>query len=158
MIRTTVIGAALTLLMSSATAFAQQPPGPVDQLDRPAPSLAQEALGDEQNTEASPGAGMNNPEQAEEMRGPRSMRAGHDGRHWREHHGPRRGWRDDDRFDGPGWRAARRGGGAFFRFRTENGPTIAIECADRDSTLECVNAIMPMLQRMLPEGSQPTAQ
>ena len=157
MIRTTVIGAALALL-TSAAAFAQSP-APGAPPEEP-PLLAQEALGAEPEGEAPPEAGMNNPDQAGEMRGQGPMRAGRGGRHWREHHGgPRRGWRDDDR-GGPGWRAARRGGdgGAFFRFSSEGGPTIAIECADRDSTLECVNAIMPMLQRMLPDQGQPTPQ
>jgi hypothetical protein len=151
--RTTVIGAALALLMSSP-ALAQQPPAPGDPLVPP-PLAAEEALGAVPEAGTLPDAVMDD---AGEMRDARPMRARHGGRHWRDHHGSgHRGWRNDDQ---DSWRAARRGGdgGAFFRFRSENGPTIAIECADRDSTLECVNAIMPMLQRMLPDQGQPAGQ
>lgn len=148
--KTAATGAALALLMSTA-AFAQQPPPPGNPLVPP-PLAAEEALGSAPAAGTLSEPGMDNAAEAGEMRDDRPMRARHGGRHWRDHHGGgRRGWHHEDR-DGPGWRAARRGGdgGAFFRFRSENGPTIAIECADRDSTLECVNAIMPMLQRMLP--------
>ncbi len=157
--KTALIGAAFALLMSSA-AFGQQPPAPPAPLDSPPPVLAPEALAPEPEGDATAGAGMNEPSTAGEMRGPRHMRSGRGGRNWRDHHaGMHHGWRDDH-MGGPGWRAGRRDGdgGAFFRFRSDNGPTIAIECADRDSTLECVNAIMPMLQRMLPDQGQPVPQ
>jgi hypothetical protein len=35
---------------------------------------------------------------------------------------------------------------------------VAIKCADRDTTLECVNAVMPMLERMLPQQGQAAGQ
>jgi hypothetical protein len=41
--------------------------------------------------------------------------------------------------------------GASFRFsQGDGGPTIHIECADRDTTEECVEAVMPMLEMVLP--------
>jgi hypothetical protein len=69
---------------------------------------------------------------------------------------------DDDRYE---WRDHHRGmgrmmgmrdrgpQGAVFRFsRGEGGPSIVIRCADRDTTQECVDAIGPMLQMMLPNA------
>ena len=73
------------------------------------------------------------------------MRHGDMRRHHAEHHGMDRrggGMRDSE--------------GAFFRFNGgENGPTFTIKCADRDTTLECANAIGPLLERFLPNATQP---
>ena len=147
MTRTAVIGAALALLMTS-TAFAQTspPPGPGEPVPPP-------MLGDEGPAESA----VPSPEPDDAM-GPASPddEADDDARE-RRGEGDRHGWRgrggDRERH---GWRH-RHGGrsgydsaGAFFRFRGADGQTIAIKCADRDSTKECVEAIMPMLERMLP--------
>jgi hypothetical protein len=43
--------------------------------------------------------------------------------------------------------------GASFRLsHGEGGPSVVIECADRDTTQECVEAIMPLLEMVVPEG------
>ena len=52
-----------------------------------------------------------------------------------------------------GWRAFEDAGsrGARFTFSQGDGsPSVVIKCADEDSTLECANAVMPMLDRFLP--------
>jgi hypothetical protein len=42
--------------------------------------------------------------------------------------------------------------GASFEFsRGKGGPSIRIECADRDTTQECVDAIIPLLEMVLPD-------
>ena len=42
--------------------------------------------------------------------------------------------------------------GASFEFnRGKDGPSIRIECADRDTTQECVDAIIPLLEMVLPD-------
>ncbi|HWT30561.1 MAG TPA: hypothetical protein VN240_05980 [Propylenella sp.] len=52
------------------------------------------------------------------------------------------------------------GQGAVFRFsRGEGGPSIVIRCAADDTTQQCVDAIMPMLETLLqPPASQTPAQ
>lgn len=85
---------------------------------------------------------------------------------WRRHSGEDMdGERRHERFD---WRDHHRGGspmgdmgmrgrggpqGAVFRFSGgEDGPSITIRCANRDTTQECVDAVGPMLQMMLPNA------
>ena len=150
MSRSALIGAALALLMTS-TAFAQtNPPGePLGGAAPPPPEL---------NVQPPPAPGPSGGEDAD--RGP--MGGAEAGRDWPgpRRDGDRRGWRgryaDADHhgrrhhLGGPhGWRGDREG--AFFRFRSgeEDGPTLAIQCADRDTTQACVEAIMPMLDRLL---------
>jgi type IV secretory pathway VirB10-like protein len=42
--------------------------------------------------------------------------------------------------------------GASFEFsRGKGGPSVRIECADRDTTQECVDAIVPLLELVLPD-------
>jgi hypothetical protein len=42
--------------------------------------------------------------------------------------------------------------GASFEFsRGKGGPSVSIECADRDTTQECVDAIIPLLELVLPD-------
>ena len=42
--------------------------------------------------------------------------------------------------------------GASFEFsRGKGGPSVRIECADRDTTQECVDAIIPLLEVVLPD-------
>jgi hypothetical protein len=49
--------------------------------------------------------------------------------------------------------------GASFRFSGgEHGPSIMIRCAARDSTEECVEAIMPMLDKLLQRAAGAPAQ
>ena len=66
--------------------------------------------------------------------------------------------------DHPGWRMhhggmGRGGQGAVFRFsRGERGPSIVIRCAADDTTQECVDAIMPMLETLLQRSTAAPAQ
>jgi hypothetical protein len=67
--------------------------------------------------------------------------------HWR-HMRAMRGMGDHGRGRG-GRRSAE---GASFEFsRGKGGPSVRIECADRDTTQECVDAIMPLLELVLPD-------
>src|SRR5687768_1831677 len=137
---TPIVTGALIVLLSGST-FAQQTQMPGGQPEVPPPLLAQEALD---------AAETATPWERGRCRDPRPMGAEAGDQHGQEHH--RRGsgaWEDHRGFEGPGWGGGR-GGGAVIRFNREGGPSIAIDCASPDSTLECINAIMPMLGRMLP--------
>ena len=156
--RTATIGAALLLLMSSA-AFAQTEP-PLEmpgQTAPPPPVLSGEALPPGPGEE-SMGPGASGGDMQRERRERRRARRGNDDGPGMHGHGMHRRYAEHHGMGG------RRGGmrdseGAFFRFRgVDGGPTVAIKCADRDTTLECVNAVMPMLERMLPQQGQSAGQ
>lgn len=157
MTRTAVIGAALALLMTS-TAFAQtaSPPAPGEPVTPPA--LGNEAPAEDVMSAPGPDDAMSPaPMDDDEARDDaRERRSDGDRRGWRERRGDieRPGWRDR-RGRHAGGRGGRDSEGAFFRFRGADGQTIAIKCATRDSTEECVEAIMPMLDRMLPGDPAP---
>jgi hypothetical protein len=165
MIRPAMIGAALALLMTSAS-FAQtapsvEPPAVVTEPAMPAPPTGQQDRVEPMEPSMAPSE-----EEGDDTSGwvaapmPRGERADRNRRGWRDGH--HRGWRDGQ---GRGWRHARhhggggmgRGGrdrssGAVFRLsRGEGGPSIVIRCAERDSTQECADAIMPMLERVFPD-------
>jgi hypothetical protein len=62
---------------------------------------------------------------------------------------------DGGRFDRHHWRDMRRGGrdgprGAMFAWRTEDGARFMFRCAPRDTTQECVDALMPLIERVAP--------
>lgn len=163
MTRPAAFAAALALLMTS-TAFAQttsplESPG---QTAPPPPALSGEAppAGPAMAPpgEAGPAGGPGSEiapdrERADMARDRRQARRegrrGDDRRSWRErremmraHHG-----------DGRGMRGMRGSEGALFRFRggDDDGSSFVIRCAARDTTEECVEAIMPMLDRVLPD-------
>lgn len=159
--RTVMIGAAIALLTTSA-AFAQtNPPAASGRIAVPPPALSAPAAGP---VEAAP---LPPPESRD--RSPRRM-ASHDdgerGERWRDgdRQKERRGWRD--RGGGhDGWRAhhggrtmAHRGGssGAAFRLSAgEGGPSVAIKCAARDSTDDCVEAVLPLIETFMATGAAP---
>jgi hypothetical protein len=123
--RIAIAGAAL--LAAAGIALAQNEP-PAAAPPPPAPL-----------TEAAPPAGG-------EEAGPHEMRRMDDGQRWRRHH------RDRDR---DMRRAMRdRPDGAMFHWRDGEGASVVIRCADRDTTQECVDAIMPLLDRLAP-GAMP---
>jgi hypothetical protein len=163
MIRTATLGAALALLMTSAASAqtgeppaAGETPPPVVQPAEPgaAPEVTIEPAPAEEPDE--PAMMMDDPEEA--MDGDRPHWRDGDRRHHRR--AERRGGRDEHHGRGhrgmhammQGMHHMQRGReGASFRFSEgDGGPTIRIECADRDTTQECVEAIMPMLEMVLP--------
>ena len=66
----------------------------------------------------------------------RGMEGGHHG--WRRHHARHHGERSGPR------------GAAFRLSHGDDGPSLSIRCADGDSTQACVDAIMPMIERLIP--------
>ena len=154
--------AALALLMTSV-AFAQTDPAAPD-APPPAAGQAAPAPTTEWPVPAAPGADTGAQDSSRPMdqfqadeddddedededegrRGSDGARGAGEG-----HRGGRHGMRDH-----PGWRMHHGMGmgeqGASFRFSGgEHGPSIMIRCAARDSTEECVEAIMPMLDKLL---------
>lgn len=93
-----------------------------------------------------------------EMRGRRHAERGE----WRHHgrggphgaqHRHHRGWERKS-----GSAGQDRSPGARFSFNQgAGGPSIVIKCADEDSTLECANAVMPMLERFAPQPASDAA-
>lgn len=168
MTRIAITGAALALLMSGA-ALAQTNPPPMPQVPAAMPPVElQPTPGAEV-----PGSGPGDmPDQTMSTEGgdmaTDDMRRGRRDRMRPRHHMGPEGWRDHGRGgtgagrhpygrDGGmrGHHGGRGGGegrqGAEFTFSQGNGgPSITIRCANRDTTLECANAIMPMLEQMLP--------
>jgi hypothetical protein len=176
-----IAGAALALLLTGV-AFAQTPPAPTEGGALPpppelapgapaAPAAGEPAAGEpaagepaasmdaeaENTPEAGAADAMRDMDRARDRRERRDRR-----RAMREH---RRGvmedrgddeqyeWRDHHRGMGRMGMRSRGPQGAVFRFsRGEGGPSIVIRCADRDTTQECVDAIGPMLQMMLPNA------
>jgi hypothetical protein len=174
MIRPATIGAALALVMTSA-AFAQTtppaeaPPVPpaVTEPAMPTPPAGQQDRVESMEPSMAPSAG-----EGDDGSGwvaapfPREERSEGDRRGWRDgrHHGWQGGHHQGSRDGrGHGWRHAQhhrwggmggrdRSSGAVFRLsRGEGGPSIVIRCAERDSTQECADAIMPMLERVFPD-------
>ncbi len=155
MTRTAAIGAAFALLMTS-TAFAQTE-GPQDtpaQIPPPPPALSGEALPPGPGEEGA-GPGATGGDMQRDRRERRRARRGDDDRPGMRGRGMRRDYDEHHGMDG------RHGGmrdseGAFFRFNgADGGPTFVIQCADRDTTLECANAIAPLLERFLPDANRP---
>jgi hypothetical protein len=150
MTRTTMIGAALALLLTGA-AFAQTETAPGTPPPPPPPAAAPGP--DAVPPPPPPGGSMDaesdneggDEARPDRDRGPRhgDMR-GHGWRHHGDRHGPGR----DGRGMGPAPSK-----GAAFRLNLADGSRLGIRCADEDSTQECVEAIMPMLDRILPGAS-----
>ena len=89
--------------------------------------------------------------------------AWHGGKHhgdmhgWGRHNRERDGGRHYGRRGGPGMESRGPGGpkGAEFRFRSgDDGPSFTIRCAERDTTQDCVDAVMPMIQTLTPGQSE----
>ena len=179
MTRPALLGAMLALLMTSG-AYAQDPPAPgTGELLPPPAELAPAAPSPEAGTPDEPGMQSGAPPTAAEAleevdrmrdrgdrrdrrramrerggdrfgrgRGPNDRHAGHMGGdeqyEWRDHH---------PMMDGMGRRGRSGPQGAVFRFsRGSDGPSVVIRCADRDTTQQCVDAVRPMLQMMLPSA------
>lgn len=145
--------AALALLMTSV-AFAQTDPAAPDAAQ---PTTGQAAPATDTPPAASPAAesededtdslGQNEDEEEDEDESADEARRGGEGDRGGRHSMRHPGWR----MHHPG--AMEMGGGrqgAVFRFSGgKDGPGIVIRCAARDSTEECVEAIMPMLDKLL---------
>lgn len=174
--RPALLGATLALLMTSG-AFAQDPPAPgTGELLPPPAELAPAAPGPGANPGTAPEAEADSAptaaealdqvdrmrERGDRRRGMREDRRERDGRRSRDRYAGAMGgdeqfeWRDHHprgMMDGMGMRPRMGSQGAVFRFsRGNGGPSIVIRCADRDTTQECVDAVGPMLQMMLPNA------
>jgi hypothetical protein len=160
----TIHGVAIALLMSSAAVAQSNPlaPGeapPAPAIDQIAPSAEAPLLpsNPQPGDEAAGSSGMDHDammgsddmmddddemdsmRDAEDRRGWRGRghgRHGYHARHWRNHHG-RHG--DGDR-------------GAVLSFSQGNGgPSFRIRCAEGDTSLECASAMMPIIDRLMPQ-------
>jgi hypothetical protein len=179
MIKPATIGAAIALLMTSAS-FAQTTPpaeAPVPPavtepaMPMPTPPAGQQDRVEPMEPSMAPSAGEDDDGSGWVAAPfPREERSEGDRRGWRD--GPHRGWqgghhRGSRDGHGHGWRHAQhhrwggmggrdRSSGAVFRLsRGEGGPSIVIRCAERDSTQECADAVMPMLERVFPDRRPP---
>ena len=180
--RPVLLGATLALLMTSSALAQDPPAPGTGELLPPPAELAPAAPAPGANPGTAPEAEAESAPTAAEaldqvdrmrergdrgdrrrgMREDRRDRFGRDGRRPRDRHsGPMGGdeqyeWRDHHRggmMDGMGMRPRMGSQGAVFRFsRGNGGPSIVIRCADRDTTQECVDAVGPMLQMMLPNA------
>jgi hypothetical protein len=161
MTKRTILGAAVALLMSSA-ALAQTNPlapgeGPpaVDQIapsaeaplmptqptsegvgrggmDHESTTGAGDMMGDDDEI----GIGGHSDGHGRRARG-HGYHGSHHGRHWRNHHGSSGGEVK---------------GGAVLNFSQGNGGrSFRIRCADGDTTRECTSAILPILERLMPQ-------
>ncbi|MDQ3561260.1 MAG: hypothetical protein M3453_19210 [Pseudomonadota bacterium] len=164
--RLAMIGAALALLMTTG-AFAQTNPPPVPQGPAAMPPVELQPPPGAEIPGSEPG-GM--PDQTMSSRdgdmASDDMRQGRRDRMRPRHRMGPEGWRDGGprgmgegrRHDRPdrgmrdfhGGRGGARQGAEFTFSQGNGGPSITIRCANRDTTLECANAIMPMLEQMLP--------
>ena len=157
--QTVPMGAVLALLTSTA-AFAQTDAPVPNAAIAPPPELQSSPQGIEipPPPPAEPGFDASDDDSAgDAMRRDRRewRRGGMGGDGWRGHgsrgmgyHGPQHhGWANF---------MEERSRGARFTFSQGDGsPSVVIKCADGDTTLECANAVMPMLDRFLP--AQPAA-
>ncbi len=154
----TILVAAMALLTSSAALGQTEPPPPAPDvqpspnIEIPPPPAAEPGFDAPMSTMDDEAAGDDAPSRRDEWH--RGRRGGEARHHWRRgmgHHGPHHGaWRD---FHGEESR------GAVFRLNLGPGsPNIVIKCADQDTTLECANAVMPLLNRVVPTPVPGTGQ
>jgi hypothetical protein len=138
-----MMSAAFAVLLTSAAA-AQTAPTPTPQEAPPAavqPLEPDAAAPPELPSGAAPGESAVDPADA------MGRSDEHRRMHWR-HMRALRGMAERGREHG----RRRSAEGASFEFsRGKGGPSIRIECADRDTTQECVDAIIPLLEMVLPD-------
>jgi hypothetical protein len=141
--RTVMMSTVFAVLLTSVAA-AQTAPTPTPEEAPPAavePAESDAAAPPEMPSETAPEGSAGGP--AEAM----GRSDEHRRMHWR-HMRAMRGMVEHGRDRG----RRRSAEGASFEFsRGKGGPSIRIECADRDTTQECVDAIVPLLEMVLPD-------
>ena len=149
--RTAMMGAALAVLLTSVAA-AQTPPTPTPDEAPPAavdPVEPEAAVPPELPSETTPGGSAVDPADAMDRSDDDHGYAEREHGKMHQHHmRAMRGMVERERDRG---RRSRAEGASFEFSRGKGGPSIRIECADRDTTQECVDAIIPLLEMVLPD-------